>query len=560
MRLALALIVAALLPMSVMVGLPLLRAGQRAKDDAEARLQQARRQAAFLVKRAQENVALRLVRAGWDLSKDRAALEVVLAGPAEPADAVAHAAAERNGLDELHILGEDGTLLASSRRDGPTDPGTLVAALGEAAETVRLVPTAEGSGPGAIAVFARQDVLADRERLVVVGARAIGDELVRDAAEITGEEAALVDGSGRVIATAGTPPHPLDTARVRGHVPLEGGEYRVLLSVPAGDVRRQRRDLLAAFAGVAPLALLSALAVGVLLAAGISRPIRALAERADAISNEGGARLLLDREPDEVRRLSLSFDRMLLSLGQSEERRVAAERVAAWQDVARRVAHEVKNPLSPIKLAVENLRRTRAKAPLKLADALDVEGAVILEEVDGLRRLVDEFSQFARLPRPTIAPCDPREVVAQAVALLRPRIEAQEVALTVDTTAAPERLDADPEQLGRVLKNVLGNALDALAGAPRRELAVRVAREESPAGGTCVLEVRDTGAGLDEEARRRIFEPYFTTRRESGGTGLGMSIVFRIVAEHGGAVSADGAPGRGATITVRLPLAGPHAG
>src|SRR5207245_1912463 len=179
--------------------------------------------------------------------------------------------------------------------------------------------------------------------------------------------------------------------------------------------------------------------------------------------------------------LGLAFNRMLEALSESESQRGAAERIAAWQEVARRIAHEVKNPLSPIRLAVENLRRTRQKAPDEFERSFEEETTTILEEVESLRRLVEEFSLFARLPR------------------------------------------------------------------PRGGARVRFAE----------IEIRATGVGFEPEALRRVFEPYFTTRAERGGTGLGMAIAYRIVTDHGGRILAGGAPGRGAAVTVRLPVEGP---
>jgi signal transduction histidine kinase len=175
---------------------------------------------------------------------------------------------------------------------------------------------------------------------------------------------------------------------------------------------------------------------------------------------------------------------------------------------------------------------------------------VILEEVGSLRALVDEFAQFARLPRPRIEPCDPRAIVAQAAALFAARIEAMGVRLRIDAAAAPATIRADADQVGRVLKNVLANALDAMESSPRKELAVTV----RAAGGMASFEVRDSGPGFDPEALRRIFEPYFTTRGDRGGTGLGMAIAHRIATEHGGSIRAEAAPGGGALVTLTLPL------
>jgi nitrogen fixation/metabolism regulation signal transduction histidine kinase len=351
-------------------------------------------------------------------------------------------------------------------------------------------------------------------------------------------------------------------------VPLGHDDWRVRISVPAGDAREVRRELFVAFAGVAPFAIASAVIIGTLLAAGISSPIRTLASRAEAIAAErAGGPLSLINDTNEVRRLDQSFDQMLDALSQSERQRGAAERIAAWQDVARRIAHEVKNPLSPIKLAVENIRRTREKAPQDLDRSLQEETGTILEEVESLRRLVEEFSLFSRLPRPEPVACDLRQTVQGALTLFAPRIASSSVHVEVKDEGFPERVTADPDQIGRALKNILSNALDsmdALGPDGVRRLDITLRRIMSVRGGVrspfAEIEIRDSGVGLDADGQRRIFEPYYTTRAERGGTGLGMAIAYRIITDHNGRIQATGAPGRGATLTVRLPIDDPPAG
>jgi nitrogen fixation/metabolism regulation signal transduction histidine kinase len=303
----------------------------------------------------------------------------------------------------------------------------------------------------------------------------------------------------------------------------------------------------------------TALALGLLLAAGIARPIRALARRAEEIAAERREPFTPPPAHDEVQRLTAAFDTMLASLDESARRQASAERIAAWQEVARRIAHEVKNPLSPIKLAVENLLRTRQKAPAELDRALEEESATILEEVESLRRLVDEFSQFARLPAPQPAEVDPAPIVSHALALLAPRIDALGVKTDVDDQRTGTRtIRADAEQIGRVLKNVIANALDALEPVTNRRLSIALRdREDSRGGAGLEIEVADSGVGLSPALAQRMFEPYVTTRAERGGTGLGLAIAERIVSEHGGTIRARGEPGRGATITIRLPAVGP---
>ena len=133
---------------------------------------------------------------------------------------------------------------------------------------------------------------------------------------------------------------------------------------------------------------------------------------------------------------------MLEALEESERQRGAAEKIAAWQDVARRIAHEVKNPLSPIRLAVENLRRTRTRSPDDFDRALEEETATILEEVDSLRRLVDEFSRFARMPAPRLTSCDLRAIIAQVLALFAPRMVSEAVRVTMNDAESPPSIRA----------------------------------------------------------------------------------------------------------------------
>ncbi len=557
LRLTLALTLAALLPMAVVVGVPMLGAEERAKEEADERLSHARHQAEVLLGRHRKETADRVGQAAVALDRDRAGIASLLEGPETAARATTRGLAERHGLDELDILDGDGDVIARY----PVEEGAgLKSPLVDLAEgRVELRPLASPA-PGSearVAFYSRRRVSAGRETLSLAGGRLLGDDLLSWISEITGEPTALVDPADRIAAC------PAGTSALQGRISddldLEGG-WKIRVSARPGDAARVRRELLAAFWRVAPIALPSALVVGVLLAQGISRPIRALAARADRISAERAAPLSLPPERDELRSLEVSFDRMVEALVESERQRLSAERVAAWEEVARRIAHEVKNPLSPIRMAVENLRRTREKAPEELDRALELETATILEEVESLRRLVDEFSQFARLPKLEPVPCDIRQVVSHALALVAPRIETLGVRLEHRVGETPSRVVADPEQIGRAVKNVLSNALDALEPVADRRLAVSV--REAPArrrgGGTEVeIEVRDTGVGLAPEALRRIFEPYYTTRAEHGGSGLGMAIAYRIAAEHGGEIRAAGAPGKGAVITIRLPVKGP---
>jgi len=287
---------------------------------------------------------------------------------------------------------------------------------------------------------------------------------------------------------------------------------------------------------------------GVWIAGRLDRPVRQLVRAVDAIG-AGDADYTFPRATrDEFEQLEQAFSRLQRSLQLQQRRSVAAERIAAWREVARHVAHEVKNPLAPIRLTVENLIRARRDDPA-LFDELFEEGATtILEEVDQLRQLVEEFSAFARLPAPKPRPVDLHRLIDGVADLYRsePGLEIR--------TEYDRRLPAaevDPDQLSRALKNIVGNAVEAMRELDPGEPRLLELRTRSEAG-AFVIEVEDSGPGLSPEAQDRIFMPYFTTKGD--GTGLGMAIAHRIVTEHGGNVSAENRDRSGARVSMRLPL------
>ena len=515
-RIVAALVLAALIPMAVVLAVPLVQAGKHASEDTARRLERARVQATFLIESQRQTARAAADRAAEYLANNHADSAALVRGPESIAGPVATTLASRFGLDGVEVSSAAGATLAVS--------GVADGALGTAVLTERRRIAAEG------------------ETLNLVATRLLGQPFVDGVGAITSGEARL-----------GAPGDP-QCAAPRVELAVADGAA-LCVGVKPADARDVRRDLLQSFAGVAPVAFLAALAVGLVLAGRIVRPVRELALRAESISAQHAGPMTLLPERDETKRMTLAFDQMLDSLTASERRRLAAERVAAWEEIAKRLAHEIKNPLSPIQLAVENLKRTRERSPEAFNEAFAIETQTILEEVASLRTLVDEFAQFARLPRPHAAACDPRAIVAQSLALFSARIAAMNVATAVDLAAAPATITADAEQIGRVLKNVIANALDAMEDSENRTLAVTAER----VGDRVRFAIRDSGRGLDAEAMRRIFTPYFTTRANRGGTGLGMAIARRIAVEHGGSLDAEGSPGRGATITLTLPVSGPPA-
>jgi PAS domain S-box-containing protein len=241
---------------------------------------------------------------------------------------------------------------------------------------------------------------------------------------------------------------------------------------------------------------------------------------------------------------------------------LAAQRVAAWSEVARRMAHEIKNPLTPIQLSAERIAKNYANITSNggsNGEASEKErvGGVIAEctatitrEVAGLKAMVDEFSRFSRLPATRLELADLNEVVRQAVALYEDRLDGVTIAVELDPNAPPAMLDS--EQIKRVFVNLIDNALDALSAiaSSDQKVITITTRHDSPTS-LLVAEVADSGQGIAPEDFKRLFQPYFS-RRDSG-TGLGLAIVQRIVLEHGGRIRAEKNQPRGARFIVEMP-------
>src|SRR5438309_4738100 len=223
-----------------------------------------------------------------------------------------------------------------------------------------------------------------------------------------------------------------------------------------------------------------------------------------------------------------------------------AQRLAAWREVAQRIAHEIKNPLTPIQLSAQRLRRRLVRAPGDEQQLVTECTQTIIQEVDGLKRLVDEFSRFARMPAPAPRPTDVRPIV-EAVALLYRESHPR---LVINTRAPGDLplLDVDPDQFRRVIMNLVDNAVEAVGGAGH----VDVELTHAEGAGRVRIVVSDTGPGISSDDKDKLFQPYFSTK--AGGMGLGLPIVHEIVTEHGGLIHVEDNVPRGCRFVVDLPV------
>lgn len=227
---------------------------------------------------------------------------------------------------------------------------------------------------------------------------------------------------------------------------------------------------------------------------------------------------------------------------------IRAQKVAAWREVARRLAHEIKNPLTPIQLSAERLRRKLSDLEPPRGELVQECTTTIIGEVEALKSLVDEFSQFARMPAPRAVPTDLHQLASDALALYRGLF----TSVTLEQRFAPTlpEVRVDPEQMRRVLINLVDNAIEAM----NRSGTIVIETSYEAANGFVRLIVSDDGPGIPEGDREKLFLPYYSTKGR--GSGLGLAIVRRIVAEHGGSIDVSDNVPRGTRFTIELPVEG----
>ncbi len=346
-------------------------------------------------------------------------------------------------------------------------------------------------------------------------------------------------------------------------IPLRDEQGNVLAVLTVAIARRgmveAQQHIRAIAYGVAAGGILLAIAFSLWITARVSQPIEQLAQAAEEVAAGNWETRVPVRGRDELSVLARSFNHMTGELVSQREQLIQSERVAAWRELARRLAHELKNPLFPLQLTVENLVRARALPTEEFDEVFRESTATLGTEIANLKSIIARFSDFSKMPKPELERIDAADAVWDVALLHCPWlvrglkasgegfVGPTALGCSVELSLEDMPINADPVLLHRALSNLVLNAMDAMPEGGKLTISAR------PAGDKIELRVSDTGNGLTPEECERLFTPYYTTKQY--GTGLGLAIVQSVVADHAGTISVESRTGEGATFTITLPRA-----
>jgi two-component system, NtrC family, nitrogen regulation sensor histidine kinase NtrY len=542
-RLALAFALLAVVPLALVVPRAIGEVRDILLKDLESRLDSARTVAEIVAREAGRDSLRAVEEIAGSAALEDFARELNAQGPSNQRLGAAERLMRERSLSVLSLFDADGKTLSSGHlpaRVGDPDPALFAATQHGTQEALPVLVELRGeAGVQRLpALVAARPFDYGEQRIWVVGGRILDSQFADQLSRMTGARVEISDADGQVAAAGKEEPSPVETT-----LALEPAA-RIALKLSRAPVINTERVLLGTLIALIAFGLALAALLGILVARFITRPIDAVAEAATKIAAGAFDLKVPESSSGEVGELVRAFNRMTAELQSTTQQLVASERVAAWQEVARRLAHEIKNPLTPIKMSLETLVAARERRDPSFDQLFRDSAAAVQEEVERLRRIVDEFSQFARLPKPQLAPVNLSELAQQVLAFYAPPRDGVEIRSQITPRVW---VCADRDQIAQLLLNLIKNAEEALAGAGWIDVRLK------NTAGQAVLEVADSGKGIALEDQARIFEPYYTTKQ--GGSGLGLAIARRISQEHGGSLDVASAPGAGAVFRLTIPAA-----
>ena len=491
--------------------------------------------------------------------------------------------AESQQLDFLEFVDSDGTVISSAQWPAKFGYKEAVITLSPIPRDAFLKQEELADG-ATLGLFAVREVTLSEKPLFVIGGRRIDKDFLASLELPVGTRAMFYQNLGTgfspqfLIGTAGTVQQadriapiiqqlqltPRETATLLhwssnpaddetiDAFPLTGQDKRLLGVLLIGNSRRPYVDLRQQIRSVTLLCGGGGILLAILLsgwaAARVTRPVEQLAQAARDVASGNWSAQVTVTSSDELGELAESFNRMTRELLAQKEHLVQAERVAAWRELARRLAHELKNPLFPLQLTVENLLRAREQSPQQFEEIFHESSSTLLAEIANLKAIVSRFSEFARMPQPQVQQVQLNDIVQHVVRLFQVQFHSPErapIECKLDLAEPMEPIAADPDLLHRALSNLVLNAMDAMPQGGALTLCTRQNGEFS------YVEVSDTGAGLTPEECERLFTPYYTSKAH--GTGLGLAIVQSVINDHGGSVRVRSESGKGTTFVIELP-------
>lgn len=333
-------------------------------------------------------------------------------------------------------------------------------------------------------------------------------------------------------------------------IPLTGANQQLMGVLLVGSSRRPlielQRQVVSTALLVGGAGILVAVVASLWFAARVTKPVESLAVAARRVAVGDLAAKVEVESSDELGELASTFNKMTEELLQQKERTLQAERVAAWRELARRLAHELKNPLFPLQVTVENLVRAREKAPEMFEEVFREGTSTLLAEINNLKTIIGRFSEFSKMPQPQPRATQLNDVVESVLRIFQAQLQASaKIATRLQLDNDLPEISADPDLLHRAFSNLVLNAIDAMPNGG--ELTIQTQHFDD----AVVVSISDTGPGLTEEECQRLFTPYYTTKKH--GTGLGLAIVQSVVSDHGGRISVESAKDKGTTFRIELP-------
>jgi signal transduction histidine kinase len=488
-------------------------------------------------------------------------------------------------LDFLEFVDADGTILSSAHRAASFGyKENAFSAKVTSGFVLRSVETSEGARLG---LFAIAKVSSDGASLFVIGGTKFDRNFLSSIELPVGTRVLfspnpngaatnnnLIDPSGKT--PDGSPLIPLLRKASQGkessdniHWSSNALDDESFHAIPLLDAQQQVSGVFLVGTSRRPYVELSrhirsgaivAAAAGLILAAffsgwmatRVTRPVVELAEASREVAAGNMYAFASVNSSDELGELAKSFNQMTRELLDQRERLVQSERVAAWRELARRLAHELKNPLFPLQLTVENLLKAKQQSPELFEEIFQESSATLLAEIANLKTIVSRFSDFAKMPQPELKVVNVNEVVQNVARLFQAQC-GETIQCKLNLATNLPSIQADPDLLHRALSNLFLNAMDAM---PQGGVLTLTTHSEENL--RVRISVADTGVGLTPEECERIFTPYYTSKTH--GTGLGLAVVQSVISDHHGRITVSSKPGAGTTFVIELPVSALHSG